>query len=356
MQGLVTLQHLLCDNNQLTELNVRELVALKWLHCDNNQLTALNVQGLVALRWLYCNNNPLIDLNLTGVPAVIKNNYAELEKSLLFKQLNSPLSIQARREIITRLGADYTYKNRLYDSQVYTRYNIMKDYLHKSFVSAKTNITTTTKRLYAEFSSKPVYYLSSAAIRVAVGVAVGYCVSYGLTTFFAAYMMPTMSNLPATPTALSSSFSYVAGFMPQMIKGVSILSGLLSATKLSDRLLSSFFGELKLNARISVDENSKKKTPILQRESNVGLISKLFKINRPYHVTTLSEITRQLEGNLKKINKDTPGLLEQNKTFALAYTKQLVEDESSLFSFDAKAKAEVNTELYNSAAAAIKQL
>ena len=119
VQGLVALQALSCYNNRLTALNVQGLVALQMLNCSNNQLTALNVKGLVALQLLRCDNNPLTDLNLTGVPAVIKNKYAELEKSLLFKQLNSPLSIQARREIITRLGADYTYKNCLRYCSVY---------------------------------------------------------------------------------------------------------------------------------------------------------------------------------------------------------------------------------------------
>ena len=121
LQGLVALRWLRCQDNQLPELNVQGLTALQILDCDNNQLTALNVQGLLALsdsnfgpvlfRGLNCNGNPLTDLNLTGVHVSIKNQYAELERSLLFNQLSQVGSIEAMQEIITRLGADYTDEN-----------------------------------------------------------------------------------------------------------------------------------------------------------------------------------------------------------------------------------------------------
>ena len=112
VQGLAALHVLLCDNNQLTALNVQGLAALRTLDCDNNQLTALNLQGLAALHNLHCSKNPLTDLNLTGVQAAeVKNKYTEIERSLLFKQLNQASSTEARLAIIARLGADYTYQN-----------------------------------------------------------------------------------------------------------------------------------------------------------------------------------------------------------------------------------------------------
>ena len=114
VHGLVALQELWCKNNQLTALNVQGLVALQYLWCNNNHLTELNVQGLAGLRELGCNNNPLIDLNLTGIPAVTRSEYEELEKTLLFKQLSPSNSVEARREIIARLGTDYTYENCLH--------------------------------------------------------------------------------------------------------------------------------------------------------------------------------------------------------------------------------------------------
>ena len=127
LQGLVALQYLDCGYNQLTQLNLQGLVALRELNCSHNQLTQFNLQGLMALETLVCDNNPLTDLNLTGVPAAIKIKHAELEKSLLFKQLSLSSSAEARQGIITRLGVNYTYKNCLYYCPVYAAKLFMTD-------------------------------------------------------------------------------------------------------------------------------------------------------------------------------------------------------------------------------------
>ncbi len=119
VQGLVALQQFDCSNNQLTSLNVQGLAALQVLYCNDNQLAVLNVQGLVVLQTVKLKNNLFSDLNLTGVHADTKNKYAELERSLLFKQLIQVDSDEAKQWIIARLGADYTYKNCLYYCPVY---------------------------------------------------------------------------------------------------------------------------------------------------------------------------------------------------------------------------------------------
>ncbi len=113
------LTRLYCRDNQLTTLNVQGLLALQTLDCESNQLTALDVQGLAALQRLNCDNNPLMALNLTGVHASTKNQYAEVERSLLFKQLSQADCDEVRQEIIVRLGADYTYTNCLHYCPVY---------------------------------------------------------------------------------------------------------------------------------------------------------------------------------------------------------------------------------------------
>ena len=134
VQGLAALHVLLCDNNQLTALNVQGLAALRTLDCDNNQLTALNLQGLAALHNLHCSKNPLTDLNLTGVQAAeVKNKYTEIERSLLFKQLNQASSTEARLAIIARLGADYTYKNCFYYCPVYAATLFMINSAHQTY-------------------------------------------------------------------------------------------------------------------------------------------------------------------------------------------------------------------------------
>lgn len=74
-------------------------------------------QGLTELRVLICSNNPLIELNLTGTN--IKGECANLEKTLLWKQLNAVGSSEEQQRIIARLGKDYTYANCLYYAPSY---------------------------------------------------------------------------------------------------------------------------------------------------------------------------------------------------------------------------------------------
>ena len=160
-QGLVALQQLYCSNNQLTTLNVQGLVALQMLWCWNNQLTILNVQGLAALQMLGYNHNPLTDLNLTGVPPAIKNQHAEIEKNLLFKQLSLSTSIETRQAIIARLGTNYTYKNCFYYSPVYAAKLFITDslslfsaYLPSFGASNNTPANPQIKRPHSENQEK----------------------------------------------------------------------------------------------------------------------------------------------------------------------------------------------------------
>ncbi len=106
-----------CSDNALTSLNGLLIsTTLQRLNCRNNQITTLNLQGLPALEYLECDNNPLIDLNLTGVHANIKNKYAELEQSLLWKQLGTATSIEKLHSIIVRLGENFSFENCLHYS------------------------------------------------------------------------------------------------------------------------------------------------------------------------------------------------------------------------------------------------
>ena len=61
-----------CDNNLLTELDVRNNTELAWLSCPDNQLTELDIRNNTELIWLYCNNNQLTEL-------YIRNNTALTE-------------------------------------------------------------------------------------------------------------------------------------------------------------------------------------------------------------------------------------------------------------------------------------
>lgn len=250
----------------------------------------------------------------------------------------------------------------------------------KSFPSrVRKQITNTANAVYTEFRKHPTYYVGSAALRLAVGAGVGYGMYYGLTALAAPYLAPVVASnqaaaatqqvvapimqklfagipnlnlpnigatLPQMPNIVHNSFLTLTNLVPKAISAVSALGGLIASTKLSNLLLTGFFGEIKLKANLQEDG----KKAFVESVDNSGAALRLFGINKPY-VTPVSEITAQLEKVLKVENKDKPELLAQSKTFALAYTKQLVEENASiLHTFDDSAKAEVNTKPYISAA------
>ena len=71
IQSFTNLQYLLCNNNQLTSLNVNGLAMIKTIKCFNNQLTSLNITGLTTLQYLDCSNNQLPALTLTGSTTLV---------------------------------------------------------------------------------------------------------------------------------------------------------------------------------------------------------------------------------------------------------------------------------------------
>ena len=57
---------LICDNTQLTSLDMSRNTELKELFCrDNNQLTSLDLSKNTELGWLYCNNNQFTSLDVS---------------------------------------------------------------------------------------------------------------------------------------------------------------------------------------------------------------------------------------------------------------------------------------------------
>jgi hypothetical protein len=246
-----------------------------------------------------------------------------------------------------------------------------------NFTALKNQLSANSKNLYTEFMKYPTYYMGSAALRLAIGASVGYGMYYGLTALTAPYlaplvasaqtgamtnqlvapmmqpflsMLPNLQNvttaLPSLPNAIPSNISTVVNLVPKAIATLSALGGLLGATKLSNVMLSTLFGEVKLKLSLSKEGA---KNAYLKNITFSGGILKIFGQNRPY-VTPVSEISAQIETSFIKANKDNLELLKQSKTFALAYTKQLVENDNTAFKFDTEAKAMVNAEPYISAA------
>ena len=59
------LKHLICDYNQLTELDIPQNNSLEYLNCSNNKLKELSISNAKDLKWLYCDNNELTSLTAT---------------------------------------------------------------------------------------------------------------------------------------------------------------------------------------------------------------------------------------------------------------------------------------------------
>ena len=53
------LKQLICDYNQLTELDIPQNNSLEYLNCSNNKLKDLSISNAKELKWLYCDNNEL---------------------------------------------------------------------------------------------------------------------------------------------------------------------------------------------------------------------------------------------------------------------------------------------------------
>ena len=70
VQGLIYLQTLGCEYNQLTKLNVEGCTSLKGLGCGDNKLTSLNLRGLTSLQTLFCGSNQLTSLNVQDLTAL----------------------------------------------------------------------------------------------------------------------------------------------------------------------------------------------------------------------------------------------------------------------------------------------
>ena len=69
LQGIeyfTALQHLNCEENRLTELDISLNSNLTVLRCDNNQLTKLDVSHNANLEWLKCNLNQLSELDVSN--------------------------------------------------------------------------------------------------------------------------------------------------------------------------------------------------------------------------------------------------------------------------------------------------
>ncbi len=81
---------LICNDNQLTTLDVSANTALQKLYCYNNNLTSLTVSNNPNLRWLYSYNNSLTSLDLSSL-AALEYLYTQDNQLTSLDVSNSPL-------------------------------------------------------------------------------------------------------------------------------------------------------------------------------------------------------------------------------------------------------------------------
>lgn len=72
------LESLWCQNNEITELNVKDCKKLKSVRCDTNKIVSLDVSGLTSLSTITCNNNPLemLDASNTNIQSLYTPRYS----------------------------------------------------------------------------------------------------------------------------------------------------------------------------------------------------------------------------------------------------------------------------------------
>ncbi len=66
IEAFVNLASLICQDNQLTSLDLSGCTALEGLYCSSNQLTSLDVSGCTALTDLHCSRNQLTSLDVSN--------------------------------------------------------------------------------------------------------------------------------------------------------------------------------------------------------------------------------------------------------------------------------------------------
>ena len=165
IQYFTNLVHLVCSDNQITNLNVSSLINLKTLYCQWNSINYININNLSALKVLQCNNNQLNSLNLNGLTNIYKilcqsNQITNLDCSNLnllanlncsYNQLNS-LNLKTGS---LNLSAYFCYNNNLtficandYDI------NSITTMISQCFLSSICNVNS-----YCSFTPGGTYYI-----------------------------------------------------------------------------------------------------------------------------------------------------------------------------------------------------
>ena len=123
IEFFTALTELICDNNQLTFLDVSQNLLLETLSCYNNQLTMLNVTQNEALKTLSCYNNQLSALDVThNVALEILSCYNNQLTAIDLSYNTALVGLSCYNNKITQLNVSqnvaltmlYIYQNQIY--------------------------------------------------------------------------------------------------------------------------------------------------------------------------------------------------------------------------------------------------
>jgi Leucine-rich repeat (LRR) protein len=64
IESFTNLEQLICDNNQITSLDLTSNIDLLHFNCSFNQILSINIQGLTNLEDIQCNNNQISNLDI----------------------------------------------------------------------------------------------------------------------------------------------------------------------------------------------------------------------------------------------------------------------------------------------------
>ena len=70
IEDFTSLVHLICNDNQISSLNISQNPLITYLRCNGNQITNLDISMLDSLNFLWCANNSLSSLDVSQNPLI----------------------------------------------------------------------------------------------------------------------------------------------------------------------------------------------------------------------------------------------------------------------------------------------
>ena len=155
------LQHLSCDENNLTELVVSGCTSVRSLYCSSNNLGALDVSDCTGLTYLYCSSNNLGALNVSNNKELFSLDCSNNKLEKLDVTKNTKLfELDCSSNNLTKLNvSDNTKLDRLDCSSNKLTELTVGNNIWLSDIDCSDNKLTALTELEASDDTKP-YYLN----------------------------------------------------------------------------------------------------------------------------------------------------------------------------------------------------